>query len=494
MKNLIIILTFALILILPTAVQAQNYDWAISSSGKLVDEGTAVCLDASGNSYIAGSFTSRPFGIGEFSFMNTAKPPNQQTADMFVAKLDQTGKVLWAIRSEGIGEEKARAISCDRTGHIVVAGLFKGQKATFGTVEITNPKRNSISIFMLKVNALGKINWVKNEAQKSIKPSVNSVSTGPDGEIYMTGHFSNRGTFGGYPYKSKNGNNPAAFVAKYLANGEIKWLHQIYGTSGGGQKSQQSGEAIFATNDSRFVYVAGWFSGHVRFGEGKVLTSNNFRNKKGIPYQRNFFVTKYHADDAREIWTTPIGVTQVNLSTSPVIKGIVVDNEGSSFITGHFPGTLIFGKDNLATTPSRSSKSYNFDIFLAKLDQNGKYLWHRNAGGNEDDRSNAIALTEKGVMITGSVSRNVKFGNNVSLLSGRINSMFMAEYDTNGNALWAKGDKGKNLTGINQGLAIANNGKNAVVVGTYLGNQIGFGNIKLKETGSLNLFVAKNKK
>lgn len=493
MKNLIIILTFALILISSTVIQAQKYEWAISSKGKLVNEGNAICMDSAGNSYIAGSFSSSPFSIGKFSFMNTSTPSYKYTGDMFVAKIDKTGKVVWAIQSKGLGDEKAIDIACDKTEHIVVVGSIRGKKVTFGTKEIVNPKENSRSIFILRINALGNINWVKNEAQKTTQPTVSAVSCGPDGEIYITGTFTRRAVFDGKNYKSKNGNNPAAFVAKYQHNGELKWLEQITGKSGGGQKSLQSGEAIFATNDSRFVYVAGWFRGHVTFGDGKTITSNDYRNPKVFGGQRNFFITKYHADDAKGVWTTSIGVTQVNLSSVPRITDITVDHQGSAFITGHFPGILHFGEDSIKTNPSRKKQDYNFDIFLAKIDQTGKHLWHRNAGGTEGDSSNSIALTSKGVMITGMVSRKVNFGK-ISLLNTGIASMFTAEYDTNGNALWAMGNNSsKTLVGVNQGNGIATDGKNIVVMGTYRGNQMSFGKLRLKETGYSNVFVAKIK-
>lgn len=464
----------------------KKYDWAISSKGKSIDEGTSVCMDSAGNSYIAGSFSSRPFAIGNFSFVNTSTPSYKESMDMFVAKLDKNGKAVWAIRSEGKGNEKATDIACDKTGHIVVIGSIKGKNVKFGTEEINNPRDNSMSTFILRVNNLGKINWVKNETGSA---NVKAVSTGPDGEIFITGTSNLRAKFTDRDEGPKNKNAPTAFVAKYKHNGYLEWLHHIHGKSGGGQKSRQSGEAIFATNDSRFVYVAGWFRGHVKFSEASTITSINFRNKKGIPAQRSFFVTKFHADDAKEVWTTPIGVTQVNRSTPPSIKDIVVDHQGSAFITGHFPGVLIFGNDSLRTTPSRNKNTYNFDIFLAKIDQNGKHLWHRKAGGNDGDNSNSMVLTSKGVMITGMASRRVTFGK-VSF-PNTTGSMFAAEYDTNGNALWAKGSNSKTFVSFNAANGIATNGKDTVIIGTYRGNATAFGNIRLKETGYSNVYVAK---
>ncbi|GEM_PF-6370421 len=145
MKNFIIALI--IVLAVSSFIHAQSFDWAITSQGKLVDEGNAVCMDSEGNSYITGYFSSSSFLLGKFTLSNSsANPVNPQNSDMFVAKIDKTGKVLWAMQSNRIGQEKGIDIVCDKTGHIVVAGIFKGAKAAFGTTELTNPSSGSFSV------------------------------------------------------------------------------------------------------------------------------------------------------------------------------------------------------------------------------------------------------------------------------------------------------------------------------------------------------------
>ncbi len=138
MKNLIVGL--AVIFVFASLTNAQSFDWAFSAQGEGVAEGNAVCMDADGNSYITGYFTGKPFVIGKISLTNTSV--NDGNTDMFVAKLDKAGKVVWAMQSKGVVEERGIDIACDKTGHIVVVGTFKGEKATFGTTELVNPTRN----------------------------------------------------------------------------------------------------------------------------------------------------------------------------------------------------------------------------------------------------------------------------------------------------------------------------------------------------------------
>jgi hypothetical protein len=286
---------------------------------------------------------------------------------MFVAKIDKTGRVIWAMQSNGSGEERGIDIACDKTGHIVVVGIFKGASATFGSTVLTNPVLNSFSVFIMRMDSLGNILWVQRAGGRN-QTLAKSVSCGPQGEIYVTGSFVQGVTFGGYEYKSKSGNNSSVFVAKYRSNGELKWFEQIFGKGKGGQNSRQVGEAIFATGDSRFVYVAGWFHGHVTFGSG-TITSNDFE-EKGSGW-RNIFITKYDSD-GKGIWTKSVGVSQVNFSTEPEITDLCVDRLGSSYITGYFPGVLIFGEDLMRTVPSKK-RTWHHDIFLAKYDGDGNH-------------------------------------------------------------------------------------------------------------------------
>lgn len=463
---------------------AQNVDWAITSQGKQVDEGNAVCVDSDGNSYVTGGFSSPAFAISSFSLTNTSPiATNPQKTDMFVAKFDNTGKAVWVIQSNGIGDEKGVDISCDKTGHIAVVGVFRGASATFGTTELKHFGGDGYRTFIIRINSLGKIQWVQRAGGERGGPTYgHSVSCGPNGEIYITGSFTGGVTFGGYEYKSKSGNNTSVFIAKYLPNGEIKWFEQVYGTKPGGQNSTQVGKAIFATSDSRFVYVAGWFRGRSIFGDGDI-TSNS--EPTPIGQHANLFITKYDSD-GRGIWTKSVGVKQVSFSPDPEITDIVADGQGSSYITGYFPGVLIFGNEEMKTFPSRG-KGYNRDIFLAKYDGDGNHLWHKSAGGSESDESHSIALTNNGVMITGSVSwGDVKFGD-ISMSPGFPN-MFVANYNSDGKTLWAVGAKAV-VSSVGKGVAV--NGTNVFVTGQYLGNGYTIGRTSIKGIGSGNFFATK---
>ena len=76
-------------------------------------------------------------------------------------------------------------------------------------------------------------------------------------------------------------------------------------------------------------------------------------------------------------------------SSSDYCNSIAVDVNGNSYVTGSFQGSATFG----STTLTSSGGS---DIFIAKLDSSGNWLWAKNAGGTGADIGNGIAVDADG--------------------------------------------------------------------------------------------------
>src|SRR5262245_61841127 len=80
------------------SVQAQSLDWARRAGGTGFDFGEAVGVDSFGNSYVAGTFTSQAtFGSGGGNTVLTSVGGK----DMFLAKYDVNGNLLWARGAGG---------------------------------------------------------------------------------------------------------------------------------------------------------------------------------------------------------------------------------------------------------------------------------------------------------------------------------------------------------------------------------------------------------
>ena len=84
------------------------------------------------------------------------------------------------------------------------------------------------------------------------------------------------------------------------------------------------------------------------------------------------------------LWATKAGGTSNDYGYS-----IALDDVGNTYVTGFFQGTATFG----STTITSSGFS---DIFVAKMDTNGNWLWTERAGGTVTDRGYSITLDDAG--------------------------------------------------------------------------------------------------
>lgn len=112
-------------------------------------------------------------------------------------------------------------------------------------------------------------------------------------------------------------------------------------------------------------------------------------------------------------------------------QAIAVDASGNCYVTGDFVGTANFGGTALVSAGLS-------DIFVAKLDPNGNFLWVKQAGGTTSDHGYGIAISSTGnCYVTGSFVGTANFGG-TALESAGLSDIFVAKLDSSGNWLWAE--------------------------------------------------------
>ena len=81
------------------------------------------------------------------------------------------------------------------------------------------------------------------------------------------------------------------------------------------------------------------------------------------------------------------------------VKGMTIDNEGNTYITGHF-------KNNLWIGQTIYSSNGGYDIFLAKLSPTGDVLSVNTYGGYGDDISSKLVLSQDKLILSGQFSES----------------------------------------------------------------------------------------
>lgn len=144
--------------------------------GNRGDNGQDIVFDDAGNSYVTGYIT------GEASFGNFKMKTEKDNKDIFIAKLDKKGGVIWAQQAQGKGNEIAYGIALDKTGNTVITGSFDNA-VTFGARTIkTNGKPD---VFIAKFDKNGQITWTN-------KVGFDSLSDLLPNKVYMA-HFNTAG-------------------------------------------------------------------------------------------------------------------------------------------------------------------------------------------------------------------------------------------------------------------------------------------------------------
>jgi hypothetical protein len=248
-----------------------------------------------------------------------------------------------------------------------------------------------------------------------------------------------------------------------------------------------------AADASGNVYVTGLFSGQVMLGS-TMLSSRG---------SNDVFVAKWDGNAGNWSWALAGGG-----NSSDQANGVAVDGS-SVYVTGSFFNTS--GNANLVSfgsTLNGVSSTAATDAFVAKITDAGSsasWSWALAGGGSNNDQANGVAVSGGGVYVTGSFINTSLNANSVSFgtvlngtSSGPSIDAFVAKVADGGSAgswVWALAGGG---TTTDQGNAIAVNGSEVYVAGSFVnnsanGNAVKFGTTLngMNGTASTDVFVAK---
>ena len=343
--------------------------WVQSAGGTTTDEANRIAIDASGNVYITGYFS----GTATFGAISKTSAGSN---DIFVAKYNSSGTLLWVQSAGGTGFDEANGIAIDASGNVYITGVFNGT-TTFGATSKTSA--GGYDIFMAKYSSSGTLQWVQSVGGTSTDIA-KGIAIDASGNVYITGYFGGTTTFGATSKTSAG--SADIFVAKYDPVGTA-WSWVL--SAGGTGFDQANGIAIDASGN---VYITGDFYDTTTFG----ATSKTSVGGSDI------FVAKYNSSGTLQ-WVQSDGGISYDYA-----NGIAIDASGNAYITGLFSDTATFG-----ATSKISSGGY--DILVAKYNSSGTIQWVQTAGGTNAESGNGIAIDASGnVYMTGYFSGTATFG------------------------------------------------------------------------------------
>jgi len=416
---------------------------------------TDVAIDGNGDIVIAGSF------LGTLDFGSGIQPlVTAGDHDAFVAKLDQDGHPLWAVRLGGQGTDKALGIATTQSNHVVVAGEFVGPVSYNG--QTLGSPLGATDAFALKLDgATGNPIWVHDYIGSGTQRGTAIASIPGANTIFALGTFESQINFGGQSATSKG--------AEDLFLAELASTNGAYGGSTlGGGSGGQIGNAIALTADSS-ILVAGQF-------ETTLDWSANVQSAGGF----DGFVTKL--SPTRQVqWTQRFGDGGEQRALG------VAANGGGAVVVGAFEGSFDVGGKVVLGKGGR-------DALVLALGADGSATWVRGIGDGDsmaavdDQEATDVAVAGDGsIYVTGWAAGAVDFGGGAQTGVGDAD-LFILKLDANGQTVWAKRAGGDNPQ-YGRAIAVAPGG-DVVVAGDFRGT-LDLGNGALTSAGSNDIFVAK---
>ena len=204
-----------------------NVIWAKSAEGSKNDESNSICTDSLGNIYVTGEFKSDTIYFGSTYLVKT---DTSNMFDLFIAKYDSSGNILWAQKAGGFGIAPvySRSISIDNFGNSYITGEFNGQ-IIFDTTNLISG--NSFDVFIAKYDYSGNLKWAKSFIGTGPDYSTSIDAHGAE-SIYITGYFNGANiTFGNIVLANSHPGNQDIFIAKFDLSGNLIWAQKAGGTN-----------------------------------------------------------------------------------------------------------------------------------------------------------------------------------------------------------------------------------------------------------------------
>ncbi len=425
------VLPFIVLILLSAHIQAQallDFDFAKYMAGSSNEEPYSMVIDDQKNIILVGSYT----GITDFDPRPFQDSPliSNGGDDIFIAKYDSTGQILWVQGIGASGLDRARDVAVDLNGNIVVVGEFNGTvNFDSAAVQPAISAVNWTDAFLAKYDPNGGLIFAM-PLGGSDHDYGRAVQCDLQGNIYLTGDTYSSSIDlnpNGTPIvRQRSGQSGSGvFLAKYTPLGNHIWS----GIFTDFNSAKVASVEVFALDldDSSNVYVTGHFNGDdidFNFRNGSAL--------RGTSGGRYGFLVKYDSSGVYD-WVLDFGFS--NSHAIPYDLALTANQD--ILICGEFRGTVPFDPFSPNGTLVNTSATKEDGFFASYDGDNGNFIYAKSIVGGDNDEVRSICQGPNStVYILGeSESANLDLDPgplNTSLANGGSNDVFIAVYDSLG--------------------------------------------------------------
>lgn len=267
----------------------------------------------------------------------------------------------------GLDNESLDDLHVMENDNIVLAGSFEGD------MEIANTSLQSFGQEDLYCAIYEGTNLVSAFSMGGDFEEQLSGVTSFDDKLTIFGSYSITADFDTISLTTSLGSK-GLFLAQYNLTGEVQWAKSIEGnilSIGGGIASDSDGNIV----------VTGYFFDTLIIDTDTLIANSD---------EGDLFVIKLD-DLGTLLWSRQAGDDGIMRATE-----VVIDDDDNIIIAGKFKGIATFNDQTIQTNTA------DHDIFVAKMDKDGNFIWGKKLGGVFEDDFGDLALDDNGnIYLTG---------------------------------------------------------------------------------------------
>lgn len=435
------------------------FQWVATAGGAGLEEPYDIAVDGSSNVYVTGNFSTKAAATSYATFGSTTLKSGgpEFFSDIFVAKLNSTGSWQWAQSYGGTSDDRGRGIATSGSSVYITGGF--STESTFGTTTLTS--KGNRDIFVAQVDTSGTLQRVTGYAgQQSAATKAFDVARDSSGNLYVVGQFQDRFVVGSTTLNSQSGvNDTDVYVLKYSAQGSLLWAKS------GGAKSSEDKAMGVDVDSSGNVYVVGSMAGNQSGSFGTLTVSN-----KG----NSLFVAKLDTNGNWQ-WVR----ADAPAPSQEVRSKIKVDSGGNIYVSGS-SGTGSFGSLTFKTQGP-------FAMYVAKLNATGSWQWLATNTGKLPSAAHHLALDKAGNVVVAGSSQTETY-DSLPFKSNGESDVFVGKVNPQGKWLWVQS---LGSTFRDEAKSIAIDAQDNVYVTGHFQDKITVGTTTYTSQGIQDIFLGK---